>query len=69
VLAAASGRQLLFWCGDLNYRLALGNNEARALASAGDVAALLATDELNGCRAAGDAFAGFAEGAVAFAPT
>jgi phosphatidylinositol-bisphosphatase len=65
----AAGRQLLFWCGDLNYRLALGNEEARALAVAGDFAALLAADELSSCRAAGDAFAGFSEAAIRFPPT
>lgn len=67
--AGAAGRQLLFWCGDLNYRLALGNEEVRALAAAGDLPALLAADELTICRAAGDAFAGFAEGAIHFPPT
>jgi phosphatidylinositol-bisphosphatase len=68
-LAGAAGRQLLFWCGDLNYRLALGNEEARALAAAGDFPKLLAADELTSARAAGDAFAGFAEAAIRFAPT
>lgn len=73
-MAAASGRQLLVWCGDMNYRLALGDEEAREIAEAGDYTTLLAADELRACRSAGEAFRGFAErfdeqGATVFPPT
>ena len=69
VPAGASGRQLLFWCGDLNYRLTLANEEARKLAATGDVRGLLAADELRLCRERGEAFQGFEEAAIGFAPT
>jgi len=38
---ALSCRQLLVWCGDLNYRLSLPNEEARSLAAAGRHAEML----------------------------
>ena len=40
-----------------------------ALSRAGEHAALLQADQLLACRAKGEAFVGFVEGSMAFAPT
>ncbi|EOD18218.1 hypothetical protein EMIHUDRAFT_432331 [Emiliania huxleyi CCMP1516] len=66
---ALSGRQLLVWCGDLNYRLSLPNEEARSLAAAGRHAEMLQADELLASREGAHAFEGFAEASIHFAPT
>mmetsp|Transcript_37222 Transcript_37222/g.120209 ORF Transcript_37222/g.120209 Transcript_37222/m.120209 type:complete len:313 (-) Transcript_37222:87-1025(-) len=66
---ALSCRQLLVWCGDLNYRLSLPNEEARSLAAAGRHAEMLQADELLASREGAHAFEGFAEGPIRFAPT
>lgn len=57
------------WLGDLNYRLALPDAEARAALRKGDLAALAEADELSTMRRSGRAFEGWQEGPLSFPPT
>jgi endonuclease/exonuclease/phosphatase family metal-dependent hydrolase len=61
--------QLVVWCGDLNYRIALEADEVRRHAIAGEHGPLLEADELRHAQATGAAFVGFHEGERTFAPT
>ena len=75
--ASAGGQSLdlsqrfssLFLLGDLNYRIDLPRDEVLRLIRLADWGALQRADQLSIARRAGDACAGFAEGALAFAPT
>jgi hypothetical protein len=68
-VTTAPDHDYLFWIGDLNYRVTLPNDAARDLIARGDFAALLEADQLAITRRRGEAFVGFTEGAVRFAPT
>jgi hypothetical protein len=59
----------LCWMGDLNYRLELEREAVLAAVRARDWPVLRARDQLLAERAKGTAFAGFAEGELAFPPT
>ncbi|KAM7274660.1 hypothetical protein ACFE04_016526 [Oxalis oulophora] len=59
----------IFWLGDLNYRVALSYNKARALLEENDWDTLLENDQLNIERKARRVFCGFQEGKIIFAPT
>lgn len=60
----------VLWGGDLNYRIMRPDDEVRALASVGgDLSSLIAADELRLSLASGDAWGGYAESALTFAPT
>ena len=49
----------VFWCGDFNYRINMCRDEARGAVEAGDLAELLAADQLRIEQAAGNVFQGF----------
>lgn len=80
---AASQYDHVFWMGDLNYRVDLNAGKPspiypdevahhKAVLELIEKKAydqLLAADQLNMCKAAGEAFAGFREGTMTFAPT
>jgi hypothetical protein len=59
----------IFWVGDLNYRISLPDAECRSLVAAGNMAKLLAKDQLLEQKAAGRAFTHFTEPEIAFLPT
>ncbi len=67
--ATIGAHEFVLWMGDLNYRISLPADEARALAAAGDLETLAASDELIAERAAGRVFAGYRERALGFRPT
>ncbi|KAG0238357.1 inositol polyphosphate 5-phosphatase [Actinomortierella wolfii] len=58
-----------FWAGDLNYRVDMTRQEADACLAKDDIETLLAHDQLNKERAAGNVFAGFTEAPISFRPT
>nr|XP_032832265.1 phosphatidylinositol polyphosphate 5-phosphatase type IV [Petromyzon marinus] len=63
---------VVFWCGDLNFRLDLERAEAEALAqsgSHGDLDRLLAHDQLTPKLRDGSVFRGFSEALILFPPT
>lgn len=68
-LCLTTNFNLLFWAGDLNYRLELPRDDAIALANAGDVAGLLERDQLRAQIAQNKVFYGFREGDITFTPT
>lgn len=59
---------MVFWFGDLNYRIesSIAALEVLAHAVSGGVSFLAANDQLNSAREAGDAFRGFHEGEKLF---
>ena len=60
----------MVWGGDLNYRLSRPDAEVRERASAGgSLTDLLASDELAAAITSGEAWDGYVEGALSFAPT
>ena len=59
----------VFWLGDFNYRIDLGNEEVRRRALTGDFATLIRYDQLNASRERGKVFQTFSEGPLTFAPT
>ncbi|MDP7382371.1 MAG: hypothetical protein QGF33_13610, partial [Alphaproteobacteria bacterium] len=59
----------VIWCGDLNYRIALKDDDVRALVAKGELSTLLAADELQTTRRGGLAWLYFEESPIAFAPT
>eukprot|EP00767_Chilomastix_cuspidata_P003369 gnl/Chilomastix_cuspidata/3488.p2 GENE.gnl/Chilomastix_cuspidata/3488~~gnl/Chilomastix_cuspidata/3488.p2 ORF type:complete len:757 (+),score=297.81 gnl/Chilomastix_cuspidata/3488:3565-5835(+) len=65
------GHDAIFWIGDLNYRIRndLSYDEVLRLVHAGNLAELLAHDQLSIEMRAGRAFASFREPAIAFPPT
>lgn len=62
---------LVFWIGDLNYRVddSLGTEQVLDMAKKGILDELLQHDQLNIERAAGRVFQGFQEGKITFKPT
>lgn len=60
---------LVFWFGDLNYRIELPNDVVRGKSAAKDYAELRAKDQLRREQEAGQAFSGMLEGAIDFPPT
>ncbi|KAG0254428.1 inositol polyphosphate 5-phosphatase [Actinomortierella ambigua] len=63
------GHDIIIWCGDFNYRLDKENDEVRALASQGNYFELFKFDQLKRSIDYGEAFMGYREGIIAFAPT
>lgn len=59
----------LFWLGDLNYRISLGDEEVFAKINARDFRGLLVYDQLLTEKAKGKTFKYFKEGNIEFAPT
>ncbi|KAJ3402490.1 hypothetical protein HDV05_008492, partial [Chytridiales sp. JEL 0842] len=59
----------LFWLGDLNYRVPVGNAEAKLLIQKGDVEKLLQSDQLLIEKANRRAFADYEEAKISFLPT
>ncbi|KAF9973946.1 inositol polyphosphate 5-phosphatase [Actinomortierella ambigua] len=66
---AILGHDIIIWCGDFNYRLDKDNDEVRALASQGNYFELFKFDQLKRSIDYGEAFMGYREGIIAFAPT
>ncbi|KJE90079.1 inositol 5-phosphatase 4, variant 3 [Capsaspora owczarzaki ATCC 30864] len=60
---------LVFWVGDLNYRIPLPDSEVKSLVKARDYQKLLKYDELTVERNAKHVFVGFEEGPIDFYPT
>ncbi|CAM9717188.1 unnamed protein product [Ectocarpus sp. 4 AP-2014] len=62
---------VVFWFGDLNYRIdsSIAALEVLAHAVSGGVSFLAANDQLNSAREAGDSFSGFHEAPIDFPPT
>ncbi|XP_017985225.1 PREDICTED: type I inositol polyphosphate 5-phosphatase 4 [Theobroma cacao] len=63
------GHDRIFWFGDLNYRLDLGDNSARNLIKKQDWKALQEFDQLRREQEDGGVFQGWREGNIEFAPT
>ncbi|KAG0235499.1 inositol polyphosphate 5-phosphatase [Actinomortierella wolfii] len=63
------GHDIIIWCGDFNYRLDKDNDEIRALAIQGNYFELFKYDQLKRSIDYGEAFTGYREGIIAFAPT
>ncbi|EGG25255.1 inositol 5-phosphatase [Cavenderia fasciculata] len=61
--------ECLIWCGDLNYRIDLGQNEAKQLIFNKQWQTLHAADQLLNERRAGRVFIGFQEQPLTFPPT
>lgn len=59
----------VFWSGDLNYRIQLGNEEVRSAIKEGKHLDLLGHDQLHQEKQAGHAFIGFHEADITFPPT
>ena len=59
----------MLWCGDLNYRISLPDDDVRELVTRGALSTLFASDELEQTRRGGLAWLGFDESPIAFAPT
>ncbi|XP_037087422.1 synaptojanin-1-like [Pollicipes pollicipes] len=60
---------LVFWCGDFNYRIDLPRDEVKELIARRDWAALREADQLTIQQADGKCFQNFLEGELEFAPT
>ncbi|KAK4689100.1 inositol polyphosphate 5-phosphatase INPP5B/F, partial [Tremellales sp. Uapishka_1] len=60
---------VLFWMGDLNYRIEMADEKVKALAAAKNWAEILEKDQLNSDIASGLSFAGFKEHPITFLPT
>ncbi|KAJ3137131.1 inositol polyphosphate 5-phosphatase [Geranomyces variabilis] len=60
---------MIFWFGDFNYRINLGNDDVRNRVKAKELDYLYMNDQLNEQRASGAAFDGFQEGSITFDPT
>ncbi|KAJ9101490.1 hypothetical protein QFC19_005141 [Naganishia cerealis] len=61
--------ELIFWCADLNYRIDLTNEEVREKIEDGDFQPLWEADQLRNVMVYKDAFEGYQEGKINFAPT
>ncbi|KAI8079720.1 SacI homology domain-containing protein [Halteromyces radiatus] len=59
----------IVWVSDFNYRVSLLNEEARALANAGNIEGLLRNDQLIREMNQGNVFQGYQEGQITFMPT
>ncbi|KAF7725040.1 inositol polyphosphate 5-phosphatase [Apophysomyces ossiformis] len=59
----------IIWVSDLNYRVSLGNEEARAYARDGNIQALLEADQLQREMREGRVFQKYEEGPITFLPT
>lgn len=66
---AAGEEDYVFWAGDLNFRIELGEDAIRARFAGLDYAGLAAHDQLLREQRAGTAFPGFQEAPLAFRPT
>eukprot|EP00026_Physarum_polycephalum_P002205 Phypoly_transcript_02210.p1 GENE.Phypoly_transcript_02210~~Phypoly_transcript_02210.p1 ORF type:complete len:894 (+),score=189.75 Phypoly_transcript_02210:175-2856(+) len=60
---------MLFWIGDLNYRIALSDNEVKEKIKRREWTALFHADQLYQQMKSGSAFEGFQESPIQFAPT
>lgn len=61
--------QVVFWFGDLNYRIVLPRSRIFTLIESGNWGELVANDQLTEQRKLGTAFAEFTEGKISWAPT
>jgi len=73
-ISFGSGRTLtchdyIFWAGDFNYRIDIGNEEARQLIEEDKLDILLENDQLKKSQAAGKVFSKYLEGEIKFGPT
>ncbi|KAF8939570.1 inositol polyphosphate 5-phosphatase [Dissophora ornata] len=73
-IAFARGRNIMshdiiLWCGDFNYRVDMENDQIRALVSQGNYFEIFRCDQLKRSIDYGEAFYGYKEGIIAFAPT
>ncbi|KAG0203450.1 inositol polyphosphate 5-phosphatase [Mortierella sp. NVP41] len=73
-LSFARGRtiashNIILWCGDFNYRVDMENDQIRALVSQGNYFEIFRCDQLKRSIDYGEAFYGYKEGIIAFAPT
>ncbi|KAG0328016.1 inositol polyphosphate 5-phosphatase [Dissophora globulifera] len=73
-IAFARGRNIashniILWCGDFNYRVDMENDQIRALVSQGNYFEIFRCDQLKRSIDYGEAFYGYQEGIIAFAPT
>ncbi|KAG0175793.1 inositol polyphosphate 5-phosphatase [Apophysomyces sp. BC1021] len=59
----------VIWVSDLNYRVSLSNDEARAYANEGNIQALLGADQLQREMQEGRVFPKYEEGPITFLPT
>ncbi|XP_022643533.1 72 kDa inositol polyphosphate 5-phosphatase-like [Varroa destructor] len=66
---APSRYDAIFWFGDLNFRLDTSSETVLRFLAERDFKSLLRFDQLNKVIADGDAFSGFHEGEISFAPT
>lgn len=69
-----SGRTLychdyIFFCGDFNYRIDMGNDEVRQLIDENKLDILLENDQLKKAQAEGKVFSKYIEGEITFGPT
>lgn len=60
---------IILWCGDFNYRVDMENDQIRALVSQGNYFEIFRCDQLKRSIDYGEAFYGYKEGIIAFAPT
>ncbi|KAI8877745.1 DNase I-like protein [Backusella circina FSU 941] len=67
--ASVFHNDFLVWCGDLNYRINLGEGVVKDLLNQGKMDLLLKYDQLSIERGAGRTFSMFDEGDITFAPT
>ncbi|KAG0206208.1 inositol polyphosphate 5-phosphatase [Mortierella sp. GBA30] len=64
-----SSHDIILWCGDFNYRVDMENDQIRALVSQGNYFEIFRCDQLKRSIDYGEAFYGYKEGIIAFAPT
>ena len=67
--STVDAHDFIIWCGDLNYRLSMKDDDARAIAQARQWQSLMGSDELRLSQLSGAAWAGFSEGDMRFPPT
>ena len=67
--STVDAHDFIIWCGDLNYRLSMKDDDARAIAQAKQWQSLMGSDELRLSQLSGAAWAGFSEGDMRFPPT
>ncbi|KAK5797049.1 SacI homology domain-containing protein [Linnemannia elongata] len=64
-----ASHDIILWCGDFNYRVDMENDQIRALVSQGNYFEIFRCDQLKRSIDYGEAFYGYKEGIIAFAPT
>ncbi|KAG0346078.1 inositol polyphosphate 5-phosphatase [Podila humilis] len=64
-----SSHDIVLWCGDFNYRVDMENDQIRALVSQGNYFEIYRCDQLRRSIDYDEAFRGYKEGIIAFAPS